>query len=381
MPPPLTLYIHIPWCVQKCLYCDFNSYTKPNLIPETRFINALLQDLEQDLALATTSQILTSIFIGGGTPSLLSGDGIWRLLTGIQALLPYNNSTEITLEANPGTADSERFLAYKTSGVNRLSLGIQSFDSKQLRTLGRIHSHAEIYQAYVHAKEAGLSNVNLDLMFGLPGQTPRSAVLDLVQAVELRPEHISWYQLTIEPNTPLYQKVGSLSLPEETIMLAIQRQGQYYLASQGFKQYEVSAYAYGTYRCFHNLNYWQFGDYIGIGPGAHGKFMDLDGNVRRIAKLSNPWDYLTRLENNLSVTKSQILSDQDIFIEFLFNALRLKEGFSLGLFEARTGLSKDYLVTKLLPVQSRGLVSLDGEQVQATSKGYQLLNQLLLILL
>lgn len=374
--PPLALYAHIPWCVRKCPYCDFNSHQVRGEIPEARFINALLRDLEQDLT-PTDGRPLTSIFIGGGTPSLLSGAAITRLLGGIRDRCPCLPDLEVTLEANPGTAEADRFAAYRAAGVNRLSLGVQSFGPPQLQALGRIHSAAEASNAVALARAAGFANLNLDLMFGLPGQTLAGAVQDLAMALDLEPEHISYYQLTLEPNTPFYQ--APPPLPDEDRIWEIQEQGQALLATLGFAHYEVSAYARTGRRCRHNLNYWQFGDYIGIGPGAHGKLTHPDGQVYRNWKPRHPDAYLGHLPDGPFRAGQRLLRQTDLVEEFLLNALRLREGFALALFQTRTGLDRHMLEPGLKRAQAAGLAEMNGEWVCATPLGYNFLNRLLLL--
>ena len=267
-PLPLSLYIHFPWCVRKCPYCDFNSHEASGAIPEAAYVDALLADLQQELP-AVWGRPIHSIFIGGGTPSLMSPEGLERLLSSLRALLGIGPEVEVTLEANPGTVEQQRFTEFRDAGINRLSIGIQSFDEEKLRALGRVHDRAEALRAAEAAHGAGFDNFNLDLMFGLPGQDEGQACADLEQAVALAPSHISWYQLTIEPNTAFAHHPPAV--PEDELLWAIQQRGQETLAAAGYVQYEVSAYAREGALCRHNLNYWQFGDYLGIGPGAHGK--------------------------------------------------------------------------------------------------------------
>ncbi len=266
-PPPLAAYVHIPWCVKKCPYCDFNSHTSATGLPETEYVDALIADLDQELA-SGAGQTLTSIFFGGGTPSLFSAASLGRILQAMQNRLSFAADIEITLEANPGTFEQVKFAGYRAAGINRLSIGIQSFDATHLKALGRIHDDAEALRAVDMARRAGFDNLNLDLMHGLPGQTLEQAMADIDQALELSPEHLSWYQLTLEPNTVFYSKPPVL--PEDDILWDIQEAGQARLAGAGYQQYEISAYARNGQRARHNLNYWQYGDFLGIGAGAHG---------------------------------------------------------------------------------------------------------------
>jgi putative oxygen-independent coproporphyrinogen III oxidase len=377
MLPPLTLYVHIPWCVRKCPYCDFNSHALRGEIPEAQFIDALLQDLAWDYRPADGRQII-SIFIGGGTPSLLSGTGITRLLAGIRSHCACAPDLEVTLEANPGTAEAWRFAAYREVGVTRLSVGVQSFTDAQLSALGRIHNAKEARAAIHLARSAGFDQVNMDLMFGLPGQTLTDALRDLTTALDLEPDHLSYYQLTLEPNTAFHHTPPAL--PDEDLMWEMQEQGQQRLAARGFAQYEVSAYAQMGKRCRHNLNYWQFGDYLGIGPGAHGKLTDADGRVVRHWKPRQPEDYLARRCSGPFHAGQRTLTPDDLKTEFLMNALRLREGFSLQLFETRTGLDRCVLAAGLKRAQQAGLLDLNDEHVCTTAMGYSFLNQLLLLL-
>ena len=266
--PPLSLYIHIPWCVRKCPYCDFNSHRSPDDLPEDDYVDALLEDLESDRVHAQ-GRPLRSIFIGGGTPSLFSPRAYQRLLAGIRHAVPFDDNLEITLEANPGTFEQEKFSAYRAAGINRLSIGIQSFNPLHLQALGRIHDDTEALRAAAIARRAGFDNLNLDLMFGLPGQSRREALDDLRRAADCAPAHLSWYQLTIEPNTEFYRRPPPL--PGDDALAAMQEEGQALLARAGYRQYEISAYSQPGRACAHNLNYWTFGDYLGIGAGAHGK--------------------------------------------------------------------------------------------------------------
>jgi oxygen-independent coproporphyrinogen-3 oxidase len=373
--PPLSLYIHLPWCVRKCPYCDFNSHAAGEALPETAYVDALLRDLEFDLPRVWGRRV-QSIFFGGGTPSLFSPQALDRLLSGIRARIPVNAQAEITLEANPGTAEQARFHGYGEAGINRLSIGVQSFDDASLRRLGRIHTAAEALQAIHMAKEAGFANINLDLMFALPGQTSQAAEHDVRQAIALAPSHISYYQLTLEPNTAFYQDPPRV--PPEDEAWGIQQQGQGLLAAAGFEQYETSAYARSGKQCGHNLNYWQFGDYLGIGAGAHGKLTDAaQQGVTRLAKRRNPKDYLDMAGEERGIQSERSLGAEDLVLEFMMNALRLNQGFSRELFQQHVGLSLDHVAGPLAQAQAKGLVVQENGRIRATQQGRQFLNDLL----
>ena len=373
--PPLALYVHIPWCVRKCPYCDFNSHQARDELPEQAYLDALLRDLayEADILAANHSlRPLSSIFFGGGTPSLMQPATIGRVIAEAKALLGFSEDIEITLEANPGTVDYEKFDGLNTTGVNRLSIGIQSFDPVHLEHLGRIHSRDEAVKAVERARLAGFSNLNLDLMFGLPGQTGEQAIDDLRIATELNPEHLSWYQLTIEPNTEFYRHPPQL--PEDDTLWQMHQTGIDFLAKAGYAQYEVSAYAKEQRHSKHNLNYWQFGDYIAIGAGAHGKSTDLaSGNVQRYWKTRLPQHYLARVDNYRA--GSEIIADEDLPFEFMMNGLRLRQGMSSDAFEIRTGLKLSALEPTLSTLREQGL--LHSDRLQCTEQGYLYLNDVL----
>lgn len=372
--PPLSLYVHIPWCVRKCPYCDFNSHTTPTRLPENAYVDSLLSDLQLELEHIVVRP-LSSIFIGGGTPSLFSATAFARLLAGIQDLLPWQDAIEITLEANPGTFEQAKFAAYRQLGINRLSIGVQSFNDQHLTQLGRLHNANEAQQAVAIAQRAGFTNINLDLMHGLPGQDLTQALADLTCAIELQPNHISWYQLTIEPNTVFWNQPPVL--PEDDSLWDIQQAGQALLAEQGFIQYEVSAYAKPNKQAQHNLNYWQFGDYIGIGAGAHGKISSLDGRILRYWKTRQPNDYL----NNQRRAGEQLLNNSELPFEFLMNALRLSKGVPSQLFTQRTGLPLNLLLESWEQAQSKGLMLSNPRRLAATEQGALFLNDLLQIFL
>jgi len=374
-PIPLALYVHIPWCARKCPYCDFNSHEARGPVPESAYVDALLADLEQDLPRVWGRRI-ESVFIGGGTPSLFSAEALDRLLAGLRARLPLRPDTEITLEANPGAVEQGKFAEFREIGINRLSIGVQSFNDEQLQRLGRIHDRRVAFAAAEAAHVAGLDNFNLDLMFGLPEQTVEQALADIANAVALQPAHLSYYQLTIEPNTRFYQSPPTL--PDDETISLMQERTQAELARQGYRQYEVSAYARETRRCRHNLNYWEFGDYLGIGAGAHGKLTDpAAGRIHRLWKLKQPRDYLAAAGTPASIGGDAPIRVADLPVEFLMNALRLVEGVPAALFEERTGLPLTVLEPGLGRARERGLMEADSERLQPTEFGLRFLNDLL----
>ncbi len=381
--PPLSLYIHIPWCIRKCPYCDFNSHqTKETTssqpgFPENAYIDALLEDLTTDLSFVQGRNIET-LFFGGGTPSLLSASALKRLLIGIHALIPIAKNAEITLEANPGTFEQDKFTAYRHAGINRLSIGVQSFQPEQLVNLGRIHNQDEATEAAGMAHKAGFNKLNIDLMYGLPNQTPDQALNDLSQAVALNPSHISWYQLTIEPNTVFYNKPPTL--PEDDALWDIQEAGQAYLQEQGYLQYEISAYAKKGNRCLHNVNYWQFGDYLGIGAGAHGKItLGNTQEIIRYQKTRMPTDYLNRTIDKTFLSSSSRIDEDERAMEFFMNGLRLNEGISKQHFFQRTlhATLPKALIQPLQQATIQGLLLETNERWQPTALGRQHLNTLL----
>ncbi|WP_130902724.1 radical SAM family heme chaperone HemW [Pseudomonas sp. Sample_23] len=370
--PPLALYIHIPWCVRKCPYCDFNSHTASPVLPEQEYVDALLADLDQDLH-AVYGRELTSIFFGGGTPSLFSAEALGRLLKGVEQRIPFAADIEITLEANPGTFEQEKFVAYRKLGINRLSIGIQSFQQEKLEALGRIHNGDEAVRAAGMARQAGFDNFNLDLMHGLPDQSLDDALSDLRQAIALQPTHISWYQLTLEPNTVFWNQPPVL--PEDDTLWDIQEAGQALLAEHGYAQYEVSAYAQAGRPARHNLNYWSFGDFIGIGAGAHGKLSHPDGRIVRTWKTRLPKDYLNPAKSFQAGEKS--LSNDEMPFEFLMNALRLTAGVESRLYPERTGLSLETLAEGRRDAEQSGLLQVEPSRLAATERGQLFLNDLL----
>ncbi|CAM4459248.1 MAG: Heme chaperone HemW [Legionellaceae bacterium] len=372
-PLPLSLYIHIPWCIRKCPYCDFNSHTLKQELPEKKYIEQLITDLEQDLP-KIENRILKSIFIGGGTPSLFSPGSIQLLIKEIQKRIPFEPIVEITLEANPGMADYNRFCGFYEAGVNRLSIGVQSFQNTKLKQLGRVHDQTAAIHAAEAAHAAGFKTFNLDLMFGLPGQTEEDAYFDLQTAMQLNPTHISWYQLTLEPNTLFYQKPPTL--PHDETIDAIFFTGKELLESEGYHQYEVSAYAKTGLNCQHNINYWKFGDYLGIGAGAHSKLTNIQQQkVTRFWKMKHPNDYL-KAEKTFIAGEQLIIHDQIVF-EFMLNALRLFEPISFQLFEENCGMPRYVLIEKLQKAQQKGLLIIDNEKFSTTELGKRFLNDLL----
>ena len=412
--PPLSLYVHIPWCVRKCPYCDFNSHEAGDSVPENEYIDALLRDLELDLP-RVWGRPIHSVFIGGGTPSLFSPEAIDRLLSGLRARLSLNQEIEITLEANPGTVDTDRFRGFREAGVNRLSMGIQSFEPEKLQALGRIHGREEALRAAeaapppgpaaaLRAAEpaatAGFDNFNLDLMFGLPQQTVEQALADLRTAMAMKPSHMSVYQLTLEPNTLFHARPPQL--PDDDTIADMQDQLQGLLAEHGYRQYEVSAYAQPEKQCRHNLNYWRFGDYLGIGAGAHAKITDAGGDaqgsasaarapsgetntarrmpgaaITRLARVKPPKSYLEKAGTAAALSTEQKLSRREVVAEFMLNALRLMDGFPTPLFQERTGLPLSVCEKPLSLAETKGLIEWDTQTIRPTPEGRRFLNNLL----
>ena len=377
-PPPLALYVHIPWCVRKCPYCDFNSHELRDELPEHDYIDALVRDLDQDLP-RVWGRTVESIFIGGGTPSLFSAEAIERLLSELRGRLPLRPGLETTLEANPGTVEQQRFADFRAAGINRLSIGIQSFDADQLVKLGRIHDRREAIRAAEAAHAAGFDNFNLDLMFGLPEQRREAALADLAIALDLEPSHLSWYQLTLEPNTWFHRHPPRL--PDDDTVWDMQAAGRERLTAAGYTQYEVSAFARPGRECRHNLNYWRFGDYLGIGAGAHAKLTQVaEQRILRQWKPRHPRQYLARAGTLAGVDGSRDLAAGDARFEFLLNALRLNEGFTPELYTERTGLNFTELEDELRRLIDRGLLERDGH-IRTTATGQQFLNDVLADLL
>ncbi|MCE3027916.1 radical SAM family heme chaperone HemW [Salinicola sp. DM10] len=382
--PPLALYIHVPWCVRKCPYCDFNSHGVGYgaALPEAAYVAALLEDLDADLAWVQGREIV-SIFIGGGTPSLFSPEAYQQLFAGLRQRLVFAADIEITLEANPGTTEHGRFAGYRDAGINRLSLGVQSFQPAQLTALGRIHSGDEAVQAMQLARDAGFDNVNLDLMHGLPGQDTALALADIEQALALGPTHLSWYQLTLEPNTEFFSQPPPL--PDEERLWDIQDAGHALLEAAGFSRYEISAYARPGRAARHNLNYWRFGDYLGIGAGAHAKLSRPDGHgglqIERRWKTRQPQAYLRRANDPRGfVAGGRTVDEETLPLEFLMNALRLTQGVDLADWQNHTGRALSELTPRLAVARQRGLLVDSPSRLQATPQGLLFLNDLLALL-
>ena len=365
--PPLALYIHYPWCVKKCPYCDFNSHEGSI---HNGYIKALLKDLDDDLKFIQNRKI-HSIFIGGGTPSLMSIEDAYELFDGLNERLSISKNIEITLEANPGTFEVEKFSEFRKAGINRLSVGVQSFKDNQLKFLGRIHSGSDALRAISEAKKVGFDNLNIDLMYGLKDQTIDMCLEDVMQAIELKPSHISFYQLTLEPNT-LFAKYPP-KLPIDEKIWDMGEQGAALLNQNGFRQYEVSAYSERPSE--HNINYWKFGDYIGIGAGAHGKITDVESQkIFRTLKPKSPKEYLSKMQTGADIpTKKEV---DNVAFEFMLNSLRLKDGFSSSLFESRTGLLIKSLSSELGRAENLGLLENKNNWIKPTSKGFNFLNEL-----
>jgi len=374
--PPLSLYIHLPWCVKKCPYCDFNSHeVKNNNFQEQEYVKALIKDLEFELPRIWGRSII-SVFIGGGTPSLFSANAMETLLAAFRARLTLHPELEMTLEANPGTADADNFKAYREMGINRLSIGVQSFNNEKLKRLGRIHNSEEAVTAIEIAHESGFKEINLDLMFGLPDQTIEEATNDLQQAIALKPTHLSWYQLTIEPNTVFHAKPPVL--PDDDILWEMQQQGQNLLAEHGYEQYEISAYAINKHQCLHNKNYWQFGDYLGLGAGAHSKVTDVAaGKINRFTRQRIPNSYLQKAGTGDVIIETRCLTQDDIPLEFMMNALRLNKGFHPSTFFNYTGLPISHMQSQLEQAEQKELIQWDINRIKVTELGQRYLNELL----
>jgi oxygen-independent coproporphyrinogen-3 oxidase len=365
--PPLALYAHLPWCVRKCPYCDFNSHERGNTLPERAYVAALVRDLEELLPKVWGRRIV-SIFIGGGTPSLFSPESIDRLLSEIRARIILEPDAEITLEANPGTVEAGRFRGYRSAGVNRLSLGAQSFDDARLAALGRIHSAEEARRA-IEIAQANFDNVNLDIMYGLPGQSLAAARADIEEAIRFETTHVSAYQLTIEPNTAFYRHPPRL--PEHDVCADMQLAAEELLGAAGFEHYETSAFARPGRRCRHNLNYWEFGDYLGLGAGAHGK-VSFPDRVTRHARAKQPAAYL----KEVSLAEDRTIPGRELPFEFMLNALRLVEGFPVELFPARTGLPLATVERSLGSAEAKGLIERDLKRIRPSELGRRFLNDL-----
>lgn len=371
--PPLALYIHIPWCIRKCPYCDFNSHAAGDTLPEENYVDALLRDLAQDAGYAQ-GRPLQSIFFGGGTPSLFSAHSIDHILAGVERTIGFADDIEITLEANPGTFEQEKFRDFRAAGVNRLSIGIQSFDDRLLGALGRVHDGDEARRAIGMVQTAGFDNFNLDLMHGLPGQNLAMALADLDGALAFEPPHLSWYQLTIEPNTVFHRQPPAL--PQEDTLADIQEAGSERLRAAGLSQYEVSAFARPGRQSRHNRNYWEFGDYLGIGAGAHGKItLSDEGRILRTSKTRQPGDYLARRDHCLAGSRE--VAEDERALEFLMNGLRLVDGVPKTLFAARTGLDFADLTTRWQTLVAKGLLQAADDRLAATPTGLSFLDTVL----
>jgi len=370
--PPLSLYIHYPWCIKKCPYCDFNSHEGEI---QSGYINALLSDLDDDLKYVQNRKI-NSIFIGGGTPSLMSINDLNDLFNGLSNRLVFSPDIEITMEANPGTFEIDKFSEFRNVGVNRLSIGVQSFDDNQLKFLGRIHSAKEAKNAVIKAQKVGFDNLNIDLMYGLNRQSIDECMIDITSAITLNPSHISFYQLTLEPNT-FFSKFPP-SLPSDDYIWKMGEKGTDILNSNGFQHYEVSAYS--ALPSKHNMNYWEFGDYIGIGAGAHGKITDVASNeILRTLKIKSPKDYLLSIKKNNQ--KSSVKSIENLSFEFMLNSLRLIDGFNPKLYESRTGQSIELLSKQMREAENLDLLDIKTHKIRPTQKGYSFLNDLQAIFL
>jgi putative oxygen-independent coproporphyrinogen III oxidase len=372
-----SLYIHIPWCIQKCPYCDFNSHQKNALFNEMAYVDCLIADFEEDVTRFGKTKI-SSIFIGGGTPSLFSGEAYEKLFTGLKQIACLEANIEITLEANPGTLDLGRFKDYRDLGINRLSIGVQSFQDEQLKRLGRIHDANAAIATVAAAHQANFQNINIDLMYGLPEQGVNDALNDLNIAISLNSNHLSWYELTIEPNTVFYKHPPKR--PDEEIMLAIEQKGRELLAQGGFERYEISAYGKQGARSEHNLNYWRFGDYYGIGAGAHGKMTNAKGSIIRTAKLRQPGSYL-KAKQQFIADETTITDAQALCFEFMLNQARLLEPITFENFEEKTGLKSTYLINNLKQAQSLGLIQLNNADFKLTEKGVAFSNELVQLFL
>ena len=370
--PPLSLYVHIPWCVRKCPYCDFNSHEPSGELPEQDYCSALIADLEQALPEIWGRRVY-SVFFGGGTPSLFSPSSIDRLLSAFRAQLQLASDAEITLEANPGTFEAAKFRDFRAAGVNRLSIGVQSFDDAKLAALGRIHAGDEARRAIEHAR-GYFEQVNVDLMYGLPDQSVDGAGKDVAEAVRLGVPHISAYQLTIEPNTVFYSKPPLLPAHDEAAEM--QEALEAVLAEAGYGHYETSAFARPGARCRHNLNYWQFGDYLGIGAGAHGK-LSFPGRIERHTRAKQPRAYMSLASTGASIIERRELGVKELPFEFMLNALRLLEGFPPELFRSRTGLALRSIEAPLAAAEARGLIERDHRSIRPTLRGQRFLNDLL----
>ena len=372
--PPLSLYVHLPWCVRKCPYCDFNSHSAGNDPPFRRYLDALVRDISNE-SVRADNRVVESVFLGGGTPSLFEPSAIQRLLDACRSSLALAPDCEITMEANPGTVEHGSLRSYADAGVTRLSIGAQSFDERLLKVLGRIHGAADIRTTFREAEKAGFASVNLDLMFALPGQSPSEAVADLQAAIDLGPAHISWYQLTLEPNTVFHRRPPP-GIPGDAEAWDMQVEGQHRLAAAGYEQYEVSAFARAGQCCRHNLNYWTFGDYLAVGAGAHGKVSRSPGQVIRYRKPANPTTFMEQVEGEAIDAGESLVPPTDLAFEFMLNALRLTSGVRHRLLAERTGVDPEAIAEVVEQAVVDGLLSdVDGEW-RPTDNGFRFLNDL-----
>ena len=372
--PPLSLYIHFPWCVKKCPYCDFNSHPLQQTLDQTKYIEALIEDLDFELSHFNQSRPLGSIFLGGGTPSLFEADALASLLRGVEHRFQFTEDIEITMEANPGTTEHHDFVFYHRAGINRLSIGAQSFNPIHLEVLGRVHSSEDILKSFKSAREGGFENINVDLMFGLPGQTVDQALADLDSTLDLKPDHVSLYQLTLEPNTVFYRYPPKLPGQDDVIEMQLSLQTN--LFKRGFHQYEVSAYAREQFECRHNLNYWMFGDYLGIGAGAHSKLTVANTLIRR-ARKKHPGTYMASTGTESVIAETRQIKSSEISLEFLMNGLRLKSGFNIGLAAERTGLEASEIPELLEKHISEGLIVESDGNLRCSDDGYLFLDSIL----
>jgi oxygen-independent coproporphyrinogen-3 oxidase len=372
--PPLSLYVHLPWCVRKCPYCDFNSHAVPEKMPGDEYVQALLRDLEEELPLVWGRPV-HSIFFGGGTPSLFNARQIETLLTGFRTLLPVSPDAEITLEANPGTIEHDSFSSYHGAGVNRVSLGVQSFDDERLRDIGRIHGHAEVDQAVAAIHRSGISNFNIDLMFALPGQKQEGAVQDVRAALDCGPTHISHYQLTIEPNTAFH--ASPPRLPDDDEAWDMQQNCGAELSKAGFEQYEISAWSRPGFQCRHNINYWRYGDFLGIGAGAHGKIsLPAEQTARRRVRQRHPKAWMKGVRDGKSVVENRALGPQERVFEFFLNQLRLRDGVSKKQFEPRTGVAWSEVSDRVQVAVDKGLLRDEHDFLSPTELGWRFSNEI-----
>jgi len=373
-PPPLSLYVHMPWCVRKCPYCDFNSHQAPQNIPAEEYIQALIADLEEDLPMVWGRPV-GSVYFGGGTPSLFKAEQISDFLSAVRARLDLRPDVEITLEANPGSIEHDSFTAYAKAGINRVSLGVQSFDDEMLKRIGRIHGRDEVEQSLQSLKAAGILNFNIDLMYALPGQSPAQSKSDIELAIAAGPAHISFYQLTIEPNTAFAIKPPQL--PEEDLAWEMQQAGLELIEAAGFEQYEISAYAKAGMQSRHNMNYWRYGDFLAVGAGAHGKItLAAESRVLRYAKQRQPKRYLKSLQRGDWVAETRELNDEDRVFEFFLNQLRLKNGFKIDDFTARTGLAWQVVESRVQRAIDKGLLELSEKRLRPTELGWRFVNDI-----